>query len=326
MLIVIPGALPSLPVAAELARLLPQRAPVLHGWLQAAAAEVNGFDVRAQGCTPYEAWQLEQAGYRPAVGTPYGAGLGPFLAGNAIKDDHPVWLADLAHLSLGTDQAVLLDPGLMDIRADEAQTLLATAQPSIEAAGFGVTVLTPQRWRLTLPAGLEPRTGSPAAVAGQPLRDWWSQDAAMRPWRRLLNEIQMAWYEHPANEARAERGLPPVNALWLYGGARRWEKASTGSVTRDDSTPSAGQTHLLTELDAAHRTEDWATWLDALTRLDKHHLQPLSGVSGLPAQPAQLILLGADRRATLTLQPRNRLLAWLPAPKKNWNSWWSRPV
>ncbi|WP_268903481.1 hypothetical protein [Bordetella petrii] len=40
----------------------------------------------------------------------------------------------------------------------------------------------------------------------------------------------------------------------------------------------------------------------------------------------QLILLGADRRATLTLQPRGRLLAWLPAPKKNWNTWWSRPV
>ncbi|OZI48693.1 hypothetical protein [Bordetella genomosp. 4] len=320
MLIVIPGALPSLPVAAELARLLPQRAPVLHGWLQAAAAQVDGFNVRAQGCTPYEAWQLEQAGYRPAAGTPVGAGLGPFLAGDAISDDHPVWLADLAHLSLGTDQAVLLDPGLMDIRADEAQTLLATALPSIEAAGFGVTVLTPQRWRLTLPAGLEPRTGSPAAVAGQPLRDWWSQDAAMRPWRRLLNEIQMAWHEHPANEARAERGLPPINALWLYGGARRWEKASPGSA------PSAGQMHLLTELDAAHRAEDWATWLDALAHLDKHHLQRLSGASGLPAQPAQLILLGADRRATLTLQPRSRLLAWLPAPKKNWNSWWSRPV
>lgn len=325
MLIVIPGALPSLPVAAELARLLPQRAPVLHGWLQAATAQLDGSDVRAQGCTPYEAWQLEQAGYRPAAGTSSGAGLGPFLAGDAIHDDHPVWLAELAHLSLGTDQAVLLDPGLMDIRADEAEALLAAALPSIEAAGFGVTVLTPQRWRLTLPDELEPRTASPAAVAGRPLRDWWSQDAAMRPWRRLLNEIQMVWYEHPANESRAERGLPPVNALWLYGGARRWREATTGSATVN-AIPSTDQTHILTELDAAHRAEDWGSWLDALAYLDKHHLQPLGGANGLPAQPAQLILLGADRRATLTLQPRNRLLSWLPAPKKNWNSWWSRPV
>lgn len=317
MLIVIPGALPSLPVAAELARLLPQRAPVLHGWLQAASAQLTGVDLRAQGCTPYEAWQLEQAGFRPAAGTPLGAGLGPLLAGNAITDDHPVWLVELAHLSLGTDQAILLDPGLMDVQADEADALLAAALPSIEAAGFGVSVLTPQRWRLTLPAGLSPHTASPAAVTGQPLRDWWSQDAAMRPWRRLLNEIQMAWYEHPANEARAARGVPPVNALWLYGGASRW-----ATTAADGAQP----TRIFTELDDAHRAQDWASWLDGLAQLDRHHLQPLSGASGLPAQPTQLILLGADRRATLTLQPRSRLLAWLPAPKKNWNTWWSRPV
>src|SRR3546814_5039514 len=50
MLIAIPGALPPLPVAAELARLLPQHAPVLHTWLQAAAARVDRYDPRAQGC------------------------------------------------------------------------------------------------------------------------------------------------------------------------------------------------------------------------------------------------------------------------------------
>jgi len=313
MLIVIPGALPSLPVAAELARLLPKRAPVLHGWLQAAAAQVESMDVRAQGCTPYEAWQLEQAGYRPEANTPLGAGLGPWLASDVITDDQPVWLAELAHLSLGTDQATLLDPGLMDVQANESAALLQAAQPSLEAAGFGATLLTPQRWRLTLPEGLHPHTASPAAVAGQALRDWWSQDAAMRPWRRLLNEIQMAWYEHPVNEARAERGLPPINALWLYGGARPWAQTAAGTA------------HVLTDLDTAHRAGDWGTWLDKLTPLDQH-LRQFDGPSGLPAQPVQLVLLGADRRATLTLQPRSRLLSWLPAPKKNWNTWWSRPV
>ena len=323
MLIVIPGALPSLPVAAELARLLAQRAPVLHGWLQAATAQVETFDTRAQGCTPFEAWQLEQAGYRPAAGTPIGAGLGPLLAGPAVTDDQPVWLAELAHLSLGTDQATLVDPDLMDIHEDEAQALLLAARPSIEGAGFGVTALAPQRWRLALPDDVQPRTASPTAVAGRPLRDWWSQDAAMRPWRRLVNEIQMAWYEHPANENRAARGLPPINALWLYGGAATWPGATAAGhvITEAAATP-----HLFTTLDAAHRAQDWAAWLDALTQLDTQHLRPLAGASGLPTQPVQLVLLGADRRATLTLQPRNRLLAWLPAPKKNWNTWWSRPV
>ncbi|MFJ0715160.1 hypothetical protein WLV55_20275, partial [Bordetella bronchiseptica] len=80
MLIVIPGALPAAAVAPELARLLPQHAPTLHGWLQAASARVQAFDAARQGCTPFEAWQLEQAGYQPQPGLPLGAGLGPLRA------------------------------------------------------------------------------------------------------------------------------------------------------------------------------------------------------------------------------------------------------
>ncbi|MVW80695.1 hypothetical protein [Bordetella sp. 02P26C-1] len=309
MQIVIPGALPPLSVAGELGRLLPERAPVLLSWFQAATAQAENFDLRALGCTPFEAWQLEQAGFRPQPGMPPGAGLGPLRAGTSVTDAQPVWLAELAHLSLGTDQAALLHPDHMDVRAEESDALFAAALPSFEAAGFTATPIAPQRWRLILPADLHPASASPAAVAGQPLRDWWSQDADTRPWRRLVNEIQMAWYEHPVNEARALRGAPPVNTLWLYGGAAAWPAATSDAAM-----------HLYTELAAAHRDEDWASWLDALGALDQRLRAEITG------QPKQLILLGADRRVTLTLQPRSRLLAWLPAPKKNWNTWWSRPV
>lgn len=314
MFIAIPGALPPPPVAAELARLLPQQAPVLHAWLQAATARVERFDVRTHGCTPYEGWQLEQAGYRPAQGLPLGSGLGPLLAAGHAPDGEPVWLAELSHLALGADQAVLLDPAQMDVRADESDALLQAARPSLDAAGFAVQPLAPQRWRLGLPAGLAPATASPAAVAGQPLRDWWSQDPAMRPWRRLLNEIQMAWHGHPANEARQARGAPPVNALWLYGGGTAWKAA--------DAPPAM----VADELDAPHRAADWSAWLQALADIDRLRLRPLADAARRPLEPMQLLLLGADRRAHLTLKPRSRLLGWLPAPNKNWNSWWSRPV
>lgn len=321
MQIVIPGALPSANVATELGRLLPQRAPTLLKWLQAATAQLDDIDCRAQGCTAYEAWQLEQAHFRPAPKMPFGAGLGPLLAGADVTDKQPVWLAELCHLSLGADQAMLLDPHQMDIHKSEADHLFASAQPSFEAAGFGAVAISPQRWRLTLPTGLQPSTASPSTIAGQPLRNWWSQDANMRPWRRLLNEIQMVWHDHPVNDTRATRGLAPINALWLYGGAPSWPEA-TGAKKTSDHT----QLQVLTDLEAAHRNEDWGTWLDHLATIDQYHLQPLSDARGLPAQPTSLLLLGANRRATLTLQPRSRLLSWLPTPKKNWNSWWSRPV
>lgn len=77
MLIVIPGALPALPVAAELAKLLPERAPALHVWLQAGAARTEPYDLRAHGCTAFEAWQLRRAGHRPEAGLPWAPAWAP---------------------------------------------------------------------------------------------------------------------------------------------------------------------------------------------------------------------------------------------------------
>ena len=135
------------------------------------------------------------------------------------QDGEPVWLAELAHLALGADQAMLADPDQMDLRAEESAALYDTVRPLFDGTGFAAEPLDARRWRLRLPEGLRPATASPLAVAGRRLNDWWKQDAETRPWRRLLNEIQMAWHDHPVNEARAARGVAPVNALWLYGGA-----------------------------------------------------------------------------------------------------------
>lgn len=314
MLIVIPGALPALPVAAELAKLLPERAPTLHSWLLAGAAQPSPFNARTEGCTAFESWQLKRAGYQPEPGLLPGAGLGPLLAADQGADGQAVWLAELVHLALGADQANLLDPGQMDLRPEETAALLDTARPLFDGTGFTVQALSPQRWRLTLPDGLRPQTASPQVVAGQRLNEWWRQDAETRPWRRLLNEIQMAWHEHPVNDDRAARGLAPVNALWLYGGGTPWSVAP------------AGPERILTELDAPQRTGDWSAWLDALSELDAQHLRPLAGKKGVPDAPTELLLLGDDRQVALTLKPRGGLLGLLPAPKKNWSAWWSHPA
>ncbi|WP_315139566.1 hypothetical protein [Achromobacter marplatensis] len=314
MLIVIPGALPALPVAAELAKLLPERAPTLHSWLLAGAARPAAFDVRAHGCTAFESWQLTRAGYTPEPGLLQGAGLGPLLAAGQAPAGDAVWLAELVHLALGADQANLLDPGQMDLLPEETAALLDTARPLFEGTGFAVDALSPQRWRLWLPDGLRPQTASPQVVAGQRLNEWWRQDTETRPWRRLLNEIQMAWHEHPVNDARAARGLPPVNALWLYGGGTPWPIAP------------AGPERVLTGLDAPQRTSDWSAWLDALAELDAQHLRPLAGKKGVPDTATELLLLGDDRKVALTLKPRGGLLGLLPAPKKNWSAWWSHPA
>ncbi|OWT81153.1 MULTISPECIES: hypothetical protein [unclassified Achromobacter] len=327
MLIVLPGALPaSPPIADELAKRLPSTAPTLHAWLRAADARATHFDPHEAGCTPYEAWQLERAGFQPAPGQQTGAGLGPLLAG-AWPDSAPVWIADLTHVALSTESANLLPVEALSLSAEEGAALFAAAQPLFEGTGFAAQPLEPGRWRIQLPDGLHPRIASPAAVGGQSLSGWWNQDAAVRPWRRLMNEIQMVWHDHPVNEARAERGLPPVNTLWLYGGAAPWPMASrlpaSPSANTGASAPSSQHTQVVEDLLPAFAAEDWGTWLLALQHMDSRVFKPLSDARGLPAQPVELLLLGRDRRVDLTLKPRSRLLGWLPSSAKNWSAWWS---
>lgn len=305
MQVVIPAALPPSALAGELASRLAQRAPVLHAWMQRASHEVEALDLKSAGCTPFEAWQLRQAGFRPAPGQRLGAGLAPLRAGARAPTGAPVWLAELSHIALSTEGAMLVDPAMLEVSPEEDAALFASVQPVLKGSGFAMQRLYPGTWLACLPDGVTMPSASPAVVAGAGLDAWWPQDAGARPWRRLLNEIQMAWHEHPANQARAERGQLPINSLWLYGGAAAWD-AAPGEPA---------QVHE--DLVAPARAGDWPAWLDALAGLDARVLRPLADAG----RPPVLILTGADRLVRLTL-PASRLLRRLAWPKKNWKSWW----
>ena len=350
MRIVIPSALPPPAYAGELAKILPDKAPALVRWLSRASADVSPFDVEHAGCTAFEAWQLEHAGYSPDADLPLAAGLGPLHLAAASRTlpapaDAPVWLAEFCHLALGADQAMLVPAVDIAPTPDEAQALFAAILPIMQDAGFDASRVDATRLRIVLPDGVRPSLSSPQAVAGHALRAWWQTDAAMRPWRRLLTEIQMTWHAHPVNEAREAAGRPTINALWLYGGARPWAgldkqlgaDAPRGDTQDSPSPPTAGPalqaSHGITadplvdlRLVESARQGDWASWLDDMAALDHAVFRPLSGSDGGPAQATVVLLLGEHRRARLDLAPRSRLLGWLPHPNKDWKHWWSLPA
>lgn len=94
MLIVIPGALPAAAVAPELARLLPQHAPTLHGWLQAASARVQAFDAARQGCTPSRAGSSNRPATNPSPAcrwAPASARCAPPAVRPASRSGWPTW-------------------------------------------------------------------------------------------------------------------------------------------------------------------------------------------------------------------------------------------
>ena len=201
------------------------------------------------------------------------------------QDGEPVWLAELAHLALGADQAMLADPDQMDLRAEKAPRCTTPCGRCSTAPAS-----RPSRWTRAAGACACRRLAAghrqPAGRAGRRLNDWWKQDAETRPWRRLLNEIQMAWHDHPVNEARAARRGAGQRALAVR---RRPPLAHRAARTgADPGRPGRAATR-----------GRLAAWLDALPALDAQ-LRARSGKQGLPDAPTELLLLGDDRSVALT--------------------------
>ncbi|NYE22669.1 hypothetical protein [Pigmentiphaga litoralis] len=362
LVLVVPGALPPGPIAPELAKQLsatPSPAPTLLKWLRTAPATVSEPPVFDPKATPSEAWWLHRAGFEPPAGpgdapdapmAPLGAGLAALLAPDA-QGDGPLWVADLAHIQVGRDGLVLTDTNSLDITADESRALLATVQPLFDADGFTVTYLTPRRWQVGLPDGLTPYAATPSAVMGGDLNDYWPKGLPARPWRRLANDVQMSWHEHPVNEARAERGEPAVNGLWLHGGAPAWTPTWRGTPPRHligdapwlqglaeraklawsgSSTPASqiktDAAILLDALELPCRAQAWGDWLAALTRLDADWFAPLdAALLDGSIQAIDLVFPDVERHVTLRLTARPKALRWLPQPKQDWTRWWLHP-
>ncbi len=309
MRILIPGALPPAPIAAELIAHFRSGCPTLCARLDHMAASAQALDPEQTGCTPLEAITLQQLGYAARAGYTLGAGLGPLRAGVADPGE-PIWLAELSSVAVGSDGASMMHPDSLDVRPEEADALFESVSMLWDGSGISALPVGTRRWRIWLPADAQTPSISPNAVAGLALADWWPQGETMRSWRRLVNEIQMVWHDHPVNESRAQRGLVPVNSLWLYGGSPGWR--ANGTIAQG-----APGTLILEDLAGAHAAEDWAQWIDALPRL--------SDALGQIAGDDIVTLLGTKRAVDLV--PAN--LPWwrrlLPAHTQDWKSWWNLP-
>lgn len=313
MQIVLPGALPDPQEARELTSYLPKTAPTLLRWLEQGRARTIAADPARNGCTPYEQWQLAASGFRPSEGQNLGAGLGPLWADPAISDGDPVWLVELVHVSPSRDGAALLPARELAITPEQSVALFESAQSLFADTGFSLSPSGVAHWRIGLPPAFTPFSASPALVSISTVNDWWPQDINARPWRRLVNELQMLWFEHPVNKARYQQGLLPINSLWLFGGASREQ------FHRDAQASSAAEAvHMHDELFASSITRDWGGWLAALAQLEADVFLPLS-----QGRAPDLVLTGTDRIVEIIPSTMQRWTKWLPGSHQAWRKWWS---
>ncbi|HTQ76947.1 MAG TPA: hypothetical protein VMI15_02890 [Burkholderiales bacterium] len=215
--LVVPALLPpaSAPAAAE--------APSLERLL----ARGRRGEARPQDL---EAWLADAFGLEEGP-LPAGA-LTALAAGEAPGS--ALWLrADPVHLRADRDRVLLLPAHAFGIDAAEAQALAAALAPLL-AGELSLFAFGPEQWCLRVDAAgaeagasLLPPIALAAADVDPHLPD--------KRWHRLLTEIQMTLYRHPANAAREQRGAPAVNSVWLWGAGRLpagasapWHSVSAG--------------------------------------------------------------------------------------------------
>jgi len=147
----------------------------------------------------------------------FGLGAGPLPAGaltaHAFGEQPACWLrADPVHLRADRDRVLLIPSAGFEISAAEAKELCAELD-RLFAAQFTLHAFAPEHWGLRANAVMALATRPPLEIAGHSV-DAELPDKRFHP---LLNEIQMALYQHPVNTVREARGAPVVNSVWLWG-------------------------------------------------------------------------------------------------------------
>jgi hypothetical protein len=186
-------------------------------------------------------------------------GLEPLPAGALTAGAPGFWLrADPVHLR-ATREGMALVP-VEALEPARAAALIDTLNRHF-AGRHEFRAPHPGRWVMS---------SAPAPIDTPPAREIAGEDLAARmppaPWPALLNEIQMALHEHPANEGRALE----VNGVWLWGAGElpRTASARWRSVSAED--PLALGLARIAGL--AHRTPPEAAgeWLAGLPGAGRH--------------------------------------------------------
>jgi hypothetical protein len=249
------------------------------------------------------------------------------LALDGGEPDGAYWLrADPVHIKVSREGLHLVDSGLFDVSADEAEGFTGALNVQFAEAGLSFRAPHPKRWYVRCAQPPAIATHAVSEVAGRDVQDHLPGGEQALDWHRTFNEAQMLLHAHPANEAREDRGEPPVNSLWFWGGGttpavpgRHFATVSSDDVAATAlaaaadvpvralhpdgntflacaSTTGSALPHLalLPQLASAVAYEDAGAWRERIERLEAEWFAPLAAAlrSGRLTQ-IDIVALGA---------------------------------
>ena len=193
---------------------------------------------RAPGSSPdWRAWLLSHFGPgREALRRcPPGASVRALATGR--RDDLCWACAQPVHLVTALDHLRLAPLAELGLGAAEAESLCESIATALAGSGYSLRSAGSEPWTLECPAEIECDTVEPAEAENRDLRDCLPAGRHALRVRKLMNDLQMLLHEHPVNVERSERGLAPVNGVWLwgFGRAQAVEPAALPALATDDA-------------------------------------------------------------------------------------------
>jgi hypothetical protein len=202
------------------------------------------------------------------------------------------------HWQVNTDHVRMAAPEDCAISANESHTVMECLRAYLAEDGISLHGLQNNgNWlaRGTVLHALP--TASLARASGGAVDHWLPRQAQAQALRRLQNEMQMLLYSHPVNDARAARGLLPINSFWISGTG----SLPDGFTAAPDNGKNDNSRHDSLRTPALQ--DDVAAWTQAWQALDAGTIKSLLE-QARRGEPVQLTLCGETAAQSYSLQPQ----------------------
>lgn len=142
------------------------------------------------------------------------------------------YLIEPVHFRAESDHAVLLGSELLQPQSEEVQQLVETFNAHFAVEGISLHMASASRWYLLSERALSLELRSMEECLGRDIKHFMPQGDDALWWRRILNEAQMLFFEHPVNLQREQQQQLSINGLWLFQHSFKAYKGNTSANSR----------------------------------------------------------------------------------------------
>lgn len=119
------------------------------------------------------------------------------------------WRAERDHINL-------ISLSSKQIHENEMRTLVESIASWLAQWDWHIYVAKTNQWFIRTETEFDYHAPDLILAQSGQLESYLPHGFDLKRWQTLLTEIQMLWFNHPVNQLRQERGVLPINSLWLH--------------------------------------------------------------------------------------------------------------